>query len=221
MNYPGAYDDVEMNGLPAALYEDVDVEGQKKLIAAFPDLRMIWNAKLGLYQTVTRDPDSNQTMHSKEGLRIMQGWFVIPGNFPPPLDWDDMIQKRQMQHYMATEKCHELGFESMAAYADFLSQQAIDKIAEEQNAAANDVLGIVNEETGKMSHFRPGVARSKPSVAAAITKEHLGVTAAPSWLERAASPVNRAIGDKLRAERAVRKISTAKINAALREGAPL
>lgn len=141
MNEIGAYDGIDMAGLDPAWYESVvPVEAQKSLIAAFPELRLLWNNVIKEFQIVHRQPGWREAYYG--GCCLMVGWSIIPGNYPPPLSADAVIGQLRAREHVAVEETKRLGFETMADRVDFLYDQLVKKEQEEIDRRMNEVLGL-------------------------------------------------------------------------------
>lgn len=81
MNTVGSYDGIDMHGLRPAWYEPVDAVVQERIIAAFPQHRVLWNDFLMTHTVVQREPGYAQQFKTDEW---MDGWFIC-------LHWDGTL----------------------------------------------------------------------------------------------------------------------------------
>lgn len=154
MNEVGAYDDIDMNGLDRAWYESyVPAEAQRRLVDAFPDLRLIWNAELRLFQTVYRQPNWTQPYYG--GCCVMVGWAIIPGNYEPPLSMDSVIGQLRAREHLAHVVANEKGYATFAEYVEAETDKAIAKRKKKESDDLDWLLGI-NSETGTVHKIHNG-----------------------------------------------------------------
>ena len=164
MNEIGAYDDVSMSGLDPAWYEStVPIEAQKTLIAAYPELRLLWNVARRMFQIVHRQPGHMETYYG--GCGVMVGWSIIPGNYDPPLSIDSVIGQLRAREHFATVQVKEKGFENVSDYADYLADKLIADRSQAANDAMDEILGI-NSEAGTLHKIHNGsiVCAQKPAL---------------------------------------------------------
>ena len=122
MNAPGDYDDVSMEGLLPAWYEYVvPADVQKNVIAAIPEVRLIWNNLIKRFQVVYRCPE--KVIRYWDG-GFMRGWELLAFEFTSPLRTDEVLHTmRRWEDFNRTLK--ENGFKDLD---DWIEKRA-EKIA--------------------------------------------------------------------------------------------
>ncbi len=212
MNAPGAYDDLDMNGLPSGLYRDVPVEMQRTLVGAYPDLRLLWNPHIQKYQCAVREPGNVQANYGLDGKVVMQGWLLIYTHPTMPATADDIVHKLRRNEAMAAAATEKEG--GVCSLAEKLAEEIVEKKRRELEAKFEDFFGV-NYSTGYVAPLHDGQVRSRPygSTSRDMTVRDLPV--APSYLARFVPTGARPRGRK-EIERRERRL-----NASLREGVPL
>lgn len=211
MNLPGDYDDVDMGGLPSGFYaNDVPVEAQKTLIAAFPELRILWNAKLKEFQVVHRQPGWREGFYGIEGLGMLVGWSIIPWTGTPPLVVGDLIDKLRATEAIAQEKAKKYGVSNVAELADKIYDNWLANARAQEAAEMDEVLGLRPDGTVSPFGLASGGTIAKPYGWRGVGRPDNQLPRAPEWLTQHAVPVARGPGKKELQKRAKR----------LREGAP-
>lgn len=141
MNEVGDYEDIDMHGLDPVWYESVvPVGAQRSLIAAFPELRLIWNQPRSVFQIVHRQPGWREAYYG--GCCLMVGWSIIPGDYEPPLSMDSVLGQLHAREHVAVEETRRLGFETFSDRVDFLYDQMVKKEQEEIDRRMNETLGL-------------------------------------------------------------------------------
>lgn len=148
-----------MRGLDRDWYEShVPAEAQKTLVAAFPEVRIIWNAVLRKFQCVHRQPGHMERYYG--GCCLMVGWSIFPGNYDPPLRIDDVINQLRAREYVSTTWCKEHGYEDVADAADKIYEDVVAGRNKEFGRRIDDFFGI-NSDTQTVGVFHPAQARSR------------------------------------------------------------
>ena len=130
MNELGAYSEIDMKGLPPEWYEnDVPVEAQKRLIAAIPECRLLWNQPLHAYQVFYRTPGCVERLR---GGRFATGWKILAFDFEKPLSIDAVIECLRKWETINRE-IREKGFKDLDAWIDARAEQLLreDKVKED------------------------------------------------------------------------------------------
>jgi hypothetical protein len=211
VNTPGAYDDIDMVGLQDSLWRNVPVEAQREVIRAFPELRLLWNPVIQQYQCVHREPGKFEKNYGLDGVVIMSGWTIIPGNYDPPLQTDRVVRQLRQRAELARIAYAEHG--GLEEYAEKLAADILAKRKKEQSDRFDDFFGI-DSETGSVSRIHDGSVVSRPYGARTQYTTPTALPVAPAALDSRAFHA-RGPGAKERARRA------RKLDRSLREGAPL
>jgi len=72
VNSVGAYDDIDMHGIDGTLFHSVPDEVQRRLMRAYPTMRLIWNPVAETYVVVCKDEGHVQPL----GDVYLRGWSL-------------------------------------------------------------------------------------------------------------------------------------------------
>lgn len=184
------YFGIDMGGIPSACYSEVPAEAQKRLISAFPELRLLWNAGIKQFQLVYREPGVRQGFYGTEGVRELRGWAIIPGNYDPPLQIDRVIAECRMRENLAQEQARATGHANVADRVEALYQELVAQQKAEADAKMDDLLGL--RPDGTVSPF--GLANWESVISRPyhyrdpVSGKDKRLPTAPEWLTRRAFP---------------------------------
>ena len=106
---------VSFAGIPSNYLTEVPVEAQRILTTAFPDARLLWNAKIWKMQIVTQSPGIATPYFDGQ---VLQGWALIPGDIPKDKPGDAIVSELRAREHFATVRIKEMGYADMNAYLD-------------------------------------------------------------------------------------------------------
>jgi hypothetical protein len=132
---------------PAPFTRGVSAADQDRLKAIFPELRLLYNAKLGLFQCVHREPGWRQTFYVAEGLALITGWSIIPGNYPPPLDIEDILKQLCARRDECIAALARTGRGSIVEAAEKIADEFMAKLDAQADADMDEVLGMRTDGT--------------------------------------------------------------------------
>lgn len=202
MSHLADYDDVDMGGIPSGFYADVPADAQKRLIAAIPELRLLWNAKLGEFVLVHRQPGWRAAFYGTEGVGLIHNWSIIPwpefSEVPDKpgqnaaaktLQIEKVIGLLRMTEAIANEKAQKYGCKDVAELADKIYDNWVENAKKQEQAELDELLGI-NRELGTVNPF--GLAsqsvKSRPYGWNGIGRADKDLPVAPKWLADHAVP---------------------------------
>ena len=155
VNSPGDYDDVPMGGIAPPFYEAyVPVEMQRRLIAAFPELRMVYNAKTKKLNCVHRQPGWRESFYGTTGLGVLGGWSLIPGEYQLGTSIDEIINQLRAREYAAVTVCKMQGYENLAEKVDAIYDKMVADAAAKESEMMDEYLGL--RPDGTVSPFGIG-----------------------------------------------------------------
>lgn len=207
------YDGVEfsMSGIPDGCWREIPVEAQRRVVLAFPELRLVFNPVLGKYQCVHKDEMLCQPMWGFDGHCVLEGWEIIPGNYNRPLDIEDVVRQLRLRAFIAEEAYMKDG--GIDALADRLAAEEVRRREVELHEKFVDTLGI-DSWTGHVHKIRAG--QTKVGYGTKRPDRHEGrIPVMDARFDAVAQPAVRGPGKKELARQA------RKMDAALRTGAPL
>jgi hypothetical protein len=212
VNAPGAYDDIDMAGLPDGLWRHVPADAQREVMRAFPELRLLWNPVIEQFQCVHKEPGKFELNYGLDGTQVMCNWTIIPGNYDPPLEVDRVVRQLRARAELAQRAAAEHG--GIDALADKMAEEEIQRRKKAESDKFDDFFGI-NSETGYVAPIHNGSVVSRPygSTNARFTSP-ASLPVAPAALDSRAFHA-RGPGRKELARRARR------LDRSLREGVPL
>lgn len=106
---------VSFAGIPANYLTEVPVEAQRILTTAYPDARLLWNAKIWKMQIVTHSPGIATPYYDGQ---VLQNWALIPGDIPKDKPGDAIVSELRAREHFATVRIKEMGYADMNAYLD-------------------------------------------------------------------------------------------------------
>ena len=213
-DYEGA--SFSMTGIPDGCWRDVPFESQARVVAAFPDLRLLWNPVIAKYQCVQKDDSVVQPMWGLDGSCVLDGWVIINGNYPRAATAQQIVEMLRVRTYMAEEAYMKDG--GIDALADRLAEEELKRREKELHEKFVDALGI-DSWTGHVNTFHRGQIRAGYGDKATASKfqKLSDLPVAPGGVDRRAVPASRPLGlGKKELARRARQIDRS-----LREGAPL
>jgi len=108
----------DMTGIRSDYVTEVPPDDQARLAAAFPKIRLLWNAKLRVYQLAYREEGWREGFYGSAGDGWLDGWALIPPDYPPPLDIARVISELKVREVLQQEN---------AARNEKLVSDAVDK----------------------------------------------------------------------------------------------
>ena len=127
-----------MAGIPDHFCTEVRQEDQDALVAAFPEIRILWNAKLKLYQIAHREEGWREGFYGSHGDGVLEGWALIPPDYPPPLVISRVINELRIREAMQREMAEKEGCATIAEVVEKAWAKAEAKRAEEQRERFDD-----------------------------------------------------------------------------------
>lgn len=127
----------DMHGIRPDFVTEVRPEDQARLVAAAPDIRILWNPVLKKYQRVQREPGHNEMYYGTQGDGWLEGWAVIAPDYEPPLAIQRVIDETLIQKTIMLERMHAAGFDNESDYADHLFDELV-KRADQQKSEQID-----------------------------------------------------------------------------------
>ena len=107
--------DVSFEGIPSNYLSDVPLETQRIVTTAFPEIRVLWNAKIWKYQLVCVAETLLTPYYDGQTLR---GWVILPGDVPQNQGGDEMVKNIRARQNFNMVELKRLGFDSIEAYVD-------------------------------------------------------------------------------------------------------
>ena len=132
---------------PAAFTQNVPEGWQERLTAIFPELRILYNAKLGLFQCVHRQPGWRQTFYVATGLALICGWSIIPGNYPLDMDIEDILKQLVARRDECLAALARTGRGDITEAAEKMADDFLAKIAAQDEADFDEILGLRGDGT--------------------------------------------------------------------------
>lgn len=120
----------------------VSGEDQARLVAAFPELRILYNHKIGKFQCVHRQPGWRQAFYVGTGLALIVGWSIIPGNYDPPLKIDDVILQLRIRVSECEAALARTGRGTITEAAEKMADEFIAKVNAQVDRDFDEALGL-------------------------------------------------------------------------------
>lgn len=135
------YDGLDMGGLPGSTYAAVPADVQRAVIAAIPELRVLWNPVLKKFQCVHRQPGWREPYYNTDGNTMLHNWSLIPGDYAPN-ELHTIVPQLRAREALAIDAAQRGGFESPAQQAEAIYDAMVAKAKQDEEEAYNDLLGL-------------------------------------------------------------------------------
>lgn len=155
----------DMHGIRADFHSEVRPEDQARLAAEFPELRLLWNAKLKLYQLCVREDGWREGFYGMHGDGVLDGWALIPPDYAPPLDIARVIVETRVRVRVHHADMQKKGFANASDYVDHLWDEAMKKKRAQETARIDEEfwgIGPTGLKTGPDFFQRADRASSMP-----------------------------------------------------------
>jgi hypothetical protein len=130
---------VSFNGIPQDCLNGVRMEAQEKVVAAFPDARLLWNPKIDRYQVAIREDGSRSGW--VDGQKLI-GWLLIGRDFPPAVSGEEIVTELRRIHDFNTSQLAAMGYADPGEYVDAMWEKMVAEKQAAKDALADDIFNI-------------------------------------------------------------------------------